>query len=112
MHAHPRFAAVALLTLALRRYGADPAVIGRSIRRPADDPRRGRRMLPAGILSGVPILWALNRILPRAMPSMEPPGFWLLGVTLTVPGATRLLACWLRALRTTRVNPAGARRAE
>jgi predicted permease len=72
----------------------------------------GLRLLAFGIGIGVPGYLALNMVLRRAMPELQLPGLWLLATNLVVLSATMLLACYLPALRATRVNPVVALRSE
>ncbi|MEO6004932.1 MAG: ABC transporter permease [Opitutus sp.] len=72
----------------------------------------GLKLLVVGIVIGVPGFFALNQILRGAMPEMPLPGLWLLGLNLAVLAACMLLACYLPALRATRINPVQALRSE
>ena len=72
----------------------------------------GAKLLVFGIVLGVPAFFALNRVLSSAMPSIEFPGLWLLALNVAVLSGAMLLACYLPALRATKVNPVEALRAE
>jgi predicted permease len=72
----------------------------------------GMGFLVIGTLVGVPLFYAMNTVIQRAIPEAVYPGVWLLATDLTVLGATMLLACWLPARRATLINPVDALRAE
>lgn len=72
----------------------------------------GVRFLVVGTVVGIPVFYALTRIVERAIPEAAYPGAWLLATDLAILGVTMLLACWLPARRATLVNPVDALRAE
>jgi ABC-type antimicrobial peptide transport system permease subunit len=72
----------------------------------------GVRLLVAGLLAGLPLYYAVQLLLHRAMPEMPLPGWWLVAVTVGMLGVTALFACWLPAHRATRINPVDALRAD
>ena len=73
---------------------------------------QGFRLVGVGVAIGLPVCWAVNFGLQRAMPEMRLPGLWVLGATTLVLGLTALVACWLPARRATRISPIEALRAE
>jgi putative ABC transport system permease protein len=72
----------------------------------------GAWLLLIGLAIGVPVFYALNFLLLRAMPEMHLPGIWLLGTTMLVLGGTTLFACYVPARRAAAINHVEALRAE
>ncbi len=72
----------------------------------------GLKLLVVGLLCGVAVYYGLNRVLTSAMPEVNFPGLWLLGLNLTVLSVVMLVACYLPARRATKVDPMTALRAE
>ncbi len=72
----------------------------------------GARLLGAGVVAGLAVLFALNRVIASALPEMQPPVWGLLAANLAVMAVTVFLACWVPAIRATRINPLDALRAE
>lgn len=72
----------------------------------------GVTMLALSAACSVPLFYALNVVLRRALPEMPLPGAWLIAAALAVLTVTMAVATWLPARRAAHVDPIVALRAE
>lgn len=74
--------------------------------------RNGARLAAIGTGIGLVLAFALSRVLSLAMPFIDGSDPLLIVTMAVLLAAATLLACWLPALRATRVNPVEALRAD